>query len=581
MKLKSFFPILENLSTHTATDWRKDLVAGITVAVMLVPQGMAYAMLAGMPPIYGLYAGLIPLFMYAIMGTSRQMSIGPVAVSALLVLAGVSQLAEPLSSQYISLVIMVGLLVGVTQVLLGLLRLGFLVNFISHPVIIGFTSAAAVIIAISQFKDFFGFHIPRFSHSYETAQYAFKHIADANWVSVAVCLGGIIIMLILKKISRAIPGALIVVILSTIMVYVLGEDMLGIDIVKEVPKGLPAFEMPLIDWETITTLLPVVFTVTIIGIVESISIAKVIQAKHGNYKIHPNQELIALGISKIGGSFFQAIPSSGSFTRSAVNNEAGAQSGIASIFTALIIVLTLLFFTPLFYFLPKAILASIILLSVKSLFEWEEAMHLWHTHQQDFYMMLTTFVVTLSFGIEEGVMAGVVLSILMFLYRSSKPHLVVLGKLPGSINYRNVDRFDSINQPENMLIVRFDDQLYFGNASHFQDSIQEFVSRKGEELKLFILDASSIHGIDSTGIHALEEVFKYMKNRNIQFYISGIMGPVRDKVVQCGLVELMGGETHFLNIHQAVTYFEDLDNESENEWSPDAIQTNLGKIVKK
>ena len=574
MKLKSFFPILESLSTHTAADWRKDLIAGITVAVMLVPQGMAYAMLAGMPPIYGLYTGLIPLFLYAIMGTSRQMSIGPVAVSSLLVLAGVSQLAEPFSSEYVVLVIMTGLLVGTAQLLMGFLRLGFLVNFISHPVIVGFTSAAAMIIAISQLKDFFGIKIPRFSHSYETAQYAFQHIAEANWVSVAICLGGIIIMLILRKISRAIPGALLVVILSTIMVYVLGEDKLGVDLVKEVPKGLPAFQMPMMDWKTIMILLPVVFTVTVIEIVESISIAKVIQSKHGDYQIRPNQELVALGVSKIGGSFFQAIPSSGSFTRSAVNNEAGAQSGVASIVTGVIIALTLLFLTPLFYFLPKAILASIILLSVKSLFEWEEAVHLWNKHRQDFYMMLTTFFVTLGFGIEQGVMAGVVLSILMVLYRSSKPHMVVLGKLPDSINYRNVDRFDTVKQAEDILVVRFDDQLYFGNASYFQDTIQEFVVEKGEDLRLFVLDASSIHSIDSTGIHALEEVFKYLNARNVQLYVSGMIGPVRDKVIQCGLMKLMGGESHFLNVHQAVVYFQGLD-EGGNDWSADAIQTNV------
>lgn len=575
MNLKSFFPITENFSTHSSQDWRKDIIAGITVAVMLVPQGMAYAMLAGMPPIYGLYGGLIPLLLYAILGTSRQMSIGPVAISALLVLAGVSQIADPMTPEYISLVILTGLLVGIAQMLLGVFRLGFLVNFISHPVIVGFTSAAAIIIAISQMKDFLGIDIPRFSHSYETAKYAFQHLAETNWVTVAMCVVSIIVMLILRKISRSIPDALIVVIGGTLLVYFFGENQVGVDIVKGVPNGLPMFQIPNIDLEKVKLLIPTIFTVMIIGIVESIGIAKVIQSKHGDYQIRPNQELLALGIAKIGGAFFQSIPTSGSFTRSAVNNESGARSGFASIFTAILIGLTLVFLTPLFYFLPKAILAAIILLSVKSLFDWQEAKHLWKTHRSDFYMMLTTFIVTLAFGIEEGVLAGVVLSICMVLYRSSKPHIAILGKLPGSINYRNIDRFESAKEPENILVFRFDDQLYFGNASYFQETTQELINEREVIPKMVLLDASSIHGMDSTGLHTLEEMQQYLNNKNITFYISGMIGPVRDFATKSGFIEKMGEQKYFLNIHQGVTHFKNEQEGLEKTWTRDALQTNL------
>lgn len=574
MNLKSFFPITDNFSTHTSSDWRKDLIAGITVAVMLVPQGMAYAMLAGMPPIYGLYGGLIPLLLYAVMGTSRQMSIGPVAISALLVLAGVSQIADPMTPEYISLVILTGLLVGIAQLLLGVFRLGFLVNFISHPVIVGFTSAAAIIIAVSQLKDLLGISIPRFSHAYQTVEYAINHIGETNWMTVILCIGSIVTMLVLKKINKAIPGALIVVVIGTLLVYFLGEEKMNIAIVKDVPQGLPAFEIPEMTWEKIQILYPTIFTVTIICIVESIAIAKVLQAKHGDYQIHANQELIALGVSKLGGAFFQAIPTSGSFTRSAVNNESGARSGFASIFTALLIGLTLLFLTPLFYFLPKAILAAIILLSVKSLFDWQEAAHLWHTHRSDFYMMLTTFIVTLGLGIEEGVLAGVVLSICMVLYRSSKPHIAILGKLPGSINYRNINRFESANEPENILILRFDDQLYFGNASYFQEMIQDLVAERKEPLKMVLLDASSMHGMDSTGLHTLEEVQKYLNSKNITFYISGMIGPVRDFVTKSGFIDRMGAQSYFLNIHQGVTHFKNINQGLEEVWTPEALQSN-------
>jgi len=527
-------------------------MAGITVAVMLVPQGMAYAMLAGMPPIYGLYAGLIPLILYAILGTSRQMSIGPVAVSALLILAGVSQIAEPLTEEYISLVILAGLLIGLVQTTLGLFRLGFLVNFISHPVIIGFTSAAAIIIAVSQLKDLLGFKIPRFSHSYETLQYALQHLAETNWISVVLCLSSIVVMVLLRKISRAIPGPLLVVVVGTLLVYYLGEASLGIDLVGKVPEGLPAFQIAEMNWLNIKRLIPTVLTVTLIGIVESIGIAKVIQAKHGDYEIRPNQELLALGISKIGGAFFQAIPSSGSFTRSAVNNEAGAKSGFASIFTSLVIGLTLLFLTPLFYFLPKAILAAIILLSVKSLFEWEEAKHLWHAHRKDFYMMLTTFIVTLALGIEEGVLAGVLLSIIMILLKSCKPHVAILGKLPNTTIYRNIERYESALEAANTLVFRFDDQLYYANADYFQEMIKEAVNKKKDTLNLFILDARCINNIDSTGIHAIEQVNDFLLSRNIKFHIADLKGPVKDQMKLTGIGKKLGDKCRFLTVDDAL-----------------------------
>ncbi len=554
MSIKDFFPILSHLSSHTKKDWRQDLIAGITVAVMLVPQGMAYAMLAGMPPIYGLYGGLLPLFLYAILGTSRQLSIGPVAISSLLVMAGVSQIAEPLTPEYISLVLLAGLLIGIVQFSLGLLRLGFLVNFISHPVIVGFTSAAAIIIAISQLKDFLGFKIPRYTHVYETLNYALQHLAQTNWTAVAICVVSIIFMSVMKKISRAIPGPLIVVVLGTALVYFVGVEQMAVDIVKQVPEGLPSFQLPDWSWKNIRILLPTIFTVTIIGIVESISIAKVLQSKH-DYKIRSNQELLALGISKIGGAFFQAIPSSGSFTRSAVNNEAGARSGFASIFTAMIIGLTLLFLTPLFYFLPKAILAAIILLSVKGLFEWEEAKHLWHSDRSDFYMMLITFVVTLGLGIEQGVLAGVVLSISMVLYKSSKPHVAVLGRLPNETNFRNVDRFEEAQELDGILILRFDDQLYFANASYFQDIIEKMVNDHPNEIEVLLLDASSIHNIDSTGVHILEEVQQFLQREQIQFFIVGIVGPVRDKMDKVRSMQVWKNKASFLSINHAIQHY--------------------------
>jgi len=576
MKLETLFPIIESIKGHKAADWRKDLVAGIMVAVLLVPQGMAYAMLAGLPPIYGLYGGLIPLLLYGLLGTSRQLSIGPVAISALLVLAGVSQIAEPETPEYINLVLTAGLLIGVAQLLLSVIRLGFLVNFISHPVIVGFTSAASIIIAISQLKDVLGISIPRFIHSFETLSYAIQHLGETNIYSLLLSTGAILIIIILRKISRAIPSALLVVVAGTLLVYFSNGESLGLKIVGEVPEGFPVFQAPILNWEIIQKLMPIVFTVTTIGIVESISIAKVIQSKHQNYSLRPNQELLALGVSKIGGAFFQALPTSGSFTRSAINNDSGAQSGIASIFTAIIIGLTLLFFTPYFYYLPKAVLAAIILLAVKSLFDFNEGKHLWKTDRPDFFMMLATFLVTLILGIEEGVMAGVVLSILMVLYRSSRPHLAVLGKLPQTRSYRNVNRFENAEQPDDVLVVRFDDQLYFGNADFFKDSIKGLAKEKGAPLQLIVIDCSSIHEIDSTGLHALEQLLSHFREMKIDVYFARFIGPVRDKILKTGLMEKIGMENQFLQVQDAVDYHTNLKMGVKKGWNPEAIQTNPG-----
>lgn len=574
MNIKWLLPIFHNTANHTKRDWRNDVMAGLTVAVMLVPQGMAYALLAGIPPIYGLYGAFIPLLLYAVFGASRHLAIGPVAIFSLLIYAGVSQIAEPFTPEYLSFVIIAGLLVGILQVLLGMMRLGFLVNFISHPVIIGFTSAAAIIIGINQLKDMTGVSIPKFSHLYGPIDYVIKHLNEVNWISVAICIASILIMYVLRKINRNIPGALIVVVLFTILVYFTGEHTYRLKLIGAVPEGIPGFQLPDITLDKIVLLLPTVFTMTLIGIVESIGITKLLQTKSGNYRIRPNQELFALGISKIAGSFFQSIPTSGSFSRSAVNYETGSQSGVASIVSALLIGLTLLFLTPLFYFLPKAVLAAIILYSIRNLFDWKSAKELWHAHRRDFFMMLATFVVTLVVGIEEGVLAGVLLSILMILLKSTKPHMAVLGRLPNSVNYRNVNRFEMAEKDDHTLIVRFDDQLYFANSGYLQDTVRELVNKTTEKLELFILDARCIHSIDSSGVHALEDLYNFFNSRNIKFYIAGFVGPVRDHVTKAGLVEKMGSRSHFLDVHQAITHYRNEKEGTSEAWSPDALQSN-------
>jgi len=550
--LRKIFPLLQDLKGYNKAHLQQDLVAGLTVGIMLVPQGMAYAFLAGMPPIYGLYGGLIPLLLYGLLGTSRQLSIGPVAISALLVLAGVSQIAEPSTPEYIGYVIATGLFVGLFQILLGCVRGGFLTNFLSHPVIAGFTSGAALIIAISQLKDLLGFEIPRFKHSYETLYYAIQHIDQANLLSVAMCIGAILLMLLLKRINRALPSALITVIIGIFLTWQFDLTAYGLDILKDVPQGMPAFVLPDFGLETLETLLPVILTVGLVGYVESISIAKMLESKHTYYTISPNHELFALGISKVVGAFFQALPTSGSFTRSAINHESGARTGIASIVTAALIALTLAFLTPLFYYLPKAILAAIILLAVRNLFEWKEAIHLWKHFWRDFLVMSITFLGTFFVGIKEGIAIGVALSLIIILYRNAKPNISVLGRIPQTTHYRNLSHYPKAVSIPNTLIVRFESQLYFANSSAFKENLKSLI-RSTPNLQTFILDAHVISEIDSAGIHALTDIHQYLQYKGIRLKICGAVESLEEVFEQLNLMKQIGEGNFFRTVHEAVT----------------------------
>lgn len=552
MRASNIFPIFSQLKTYSLSDFRSDTFAGITVGVMLVPQGMAYAFLAGVPPIYGLYAGVFPLIIYALLGTSRQMSIGPVAISSIVLATGISQIATPNSIDYITLAISIGLLVGFAQASFGFLKLGFFVNFLSYPVVAGFTSAAAVIIAITQLKDALGITIPRLDKPINVLLYAISHIDETDIITLSICAGAIFIMWLLKKIHKSIPDALIVVIIGTLLAKFLNLDSRGLDIVRDIPQGLPAFQIPELSVNRIELLIPTIITVAIISIVESIGIAKAMESKHKDYTINPNQELIAIGMAKIVGSFFQSIPTSGSFSRSAVNSSAGAKSTIASLMTSLIIILTLVALTSFFYYLPKAILAAIILLAVKGLFDYKEAINLWRTHKSDFVMMLVTFITTLLFGIEQGVLFGVLLSIFVVLYRSARPHISILGQVPGTTHYRNVNRYKGATETQHTLIVRFDDQLYFANCNYFKDRINEFIYDSDSEVRFVLIDAGNIHSIDSSGVHVLKDLDQQLKLKGIELHLCRTIGPVRDILYKSGLMN--EPEKHHMNIHEAVEF---------------------------
>ncbi len=569
-----FLPFSEWLPNYPKQYLRGDLTAGLTVGVMLVPQGMAYAMLAGMPPIYGLYAATVPLILYALLGTSRQLAVGPVAMVSLLTATGVSALAEVGSPEYIGLVLALAFLVGVLQLALGVFRLGFMVNFLSHPVISGFTSAAAIVIALSQLKHLLGIPMPRSEHVHEILVAAAQNIGKTHGLTLAIGLGAIALIQLFKKWKPAFPGALVVVALSILAVWALGLAEHGVKIVGEVPSGLPALTMPLLDWSAMQKLLPMAMAIGLVGFMESIAVAKAMQARHRDYALDANQELIALGMANIGGSFFSSFPVTGGFSRTAVNDQAGARTGLASIVSAVLIIVTLLFLTPLFYYLPNAVLAAVIMVAVYGLIDHKEARHLWHSNRGDFILWAVTFAATLFVGIEQGIALGVILSLALVIYRTTKPHIAVLGRVPGTFFYRNVERFSNLEQRPDVLIVRFDADLYFANVSYFLDTINALAAQKGDALRVLVINAESINNLDSSGVHAIEELLRQFRQRGISVFFVSVKGPVRDAMMRAGLIEEIGPQNFFLSNQQAVDACDQVCADNQEELARYALQTN-------
>ncbi len=552
--MAKYLQIPEWIRNYDKKDWSGDLFAGLTVGVMLIPQGMAYAMLAGMPPIYGLYAATIPIIIYALLGTSRQLSVGPVAMVALLVSSGVGLLAESGTETYIALALFLAFMVGVIQLTMGVFRLGFIVNFLSQPVISGFISAAAIIIFFSQMKNVLGIEIPR-GKVHETI---YNIIAQFNAFNIPTILVGVVSMSILvfiKKMKNRIPGPVVIVLLGIIITYLFRLNQYGVKIIRDVPSGLPSFGIPDMEWNTMLMLLPTALTISFISFMQSFAVAKAIQKKHKYYELDNNRELIALGLSNIGGSFFQAFPVSGGFSRTAVNDQSGARSGLASIISASLIIMTLLFFTKYFYFLPKAVLSSIIMVAVVGLIEFKEARHLFKTDRKDFTLFMITALGTLALGIEEGVLLGALISLAMVIYQAAYPHIAILARVKNSPVYKNINRFDDLLPIKDTFIFRFDARLYFANCNYFRDFLIENTNGN-KALKNIILDATAINGLDSTAVHMLCELLDDLGKRKIRFIWVGVKGPVRDVMQKNGMFEKIGKEHFFNSIEEAVDFVE-------------------------
>ncbi|MBK9254179.1 MAG: solute carrier family 26 protein [Saprospiraceae bacterium] len=545
----NFIPSLNWIRNYKKGWLTGDISAGLTVGVMLIPQGMAYSMLAGLPPIYGLYAVTIPLLIYAFLGTSRQLAVGPVAMVSLLIASGIGQLSDAGSEIYIIYAITLSLVVGLLQFGMGLFRLGFLVNFLSHPVIAGFTSAAAVIIGISQMKHILGVKTSG-EKFLDILSQLYSQIENTHILSLVIGIVSIFLLTLVKKIHKLVPGPLIVVLLGILLVYFGNLDQENVKIVGEIPGGLPSFSLPSFEWSVLKMLFPIGMTIAFVGFMESIAVAKAIQAKHKDYQLDANKELIALGLANIGGALFKAFPVTGGFSRTAVNDQAGAKTGLASAISAFLIIFTLLFLTDYFYYLPNAVLAAIILVAVYGLIDFKEAKHLMHTDKTDFALFMFAAIGTLLLGIEEGILLGVVLSLVILIYRVSYPHYAELGKIGESKDFRNIKRFVEAKTSDETIIFRFDAQVYFANMNYFKDKINEIVSKR-QNPKYLIWDAAPVSTIDSSALHMIQDLVQELKMSGITVLISGMIGPVRDSMQKGGIISLVGADHCFLSVSDA------------------------------
>lgn len=553
--LKQYFPILQWLPGYKKSYLSGDIGAGLTVGIMLIPQGMAYAMIAGLPPVFGLYASLIPQLVYAITGTSRQLAVGPVAMDSLLVASGLGALSLSGIDEYISMAIFLAFFMGLIQLGLGLLRMGFLVNFLSKPVISGFTSAAAIIIGFSQLKHLLGTDIEGSNQIHILLKNAIATVSNTNWIALAIGLLAIVVIKSIKRFNSRIPAALVVVVLGVLTIYFFNLNEQGVRIVGEVPSGLPSLKVPTFDFSRVSELLPIALTLALIAFMEAISVAKAIEEKHTDYKVDSNQELIALGTANIIGSFFQSYPTTGGFSRTAVNDQAGAKTGVAPMVSALVVGLTLLFLTPLFYYLPNAVLAAIIMVAVFGLIDLNYPIELFKNRRDEFYLLLATFLITLTVGIKEGILLGVLISLLLLVYRTSRPHIAVLGRIRNTDYFKNIARFPEETETFNhILIIRFDAQLYFGNTEYFKKELQNQLRLKGREVKYIILNAEAINYIDSSAIHMLRQIIEELKNKEIKLLVAGAIGPARDIFYSSGLVDAIGKDNFFVKTNEALEH---------------------------
>lgn len=552
-RLARYLPCLAWARQYDREAAGKDALAAVIVTLMLIPQSLAYAMLAGLPPVNGLYASILPLVAYALFGTSRTLAVGPVAVVSLMTAAALGPLFATGSAEYAGAALLLALLSGGLLLAMALLRLGFLANFLSHPVISGFISASGLLIALGQLK-----HILGVRGEGETAPDLLHGLLTALPVThlPTLAIGGVSVVFLFLVRSRlsgwlqaagftaqlaghlAKTGPVVALFASVLVVSLFDLADAGVRVVGAVPSGLPTFSLPPLDLALARQLLPAALLISLVGFVESVSVAQTLAAKR-RQRVEPNQELVALGSANVAAALSGGFPVTGGFARSVVNFDAGAQTPLAGALTAVGIAVTVLFFTPLFHNLPQAVLAATIIVAVLSLVDLGALRRTWRYSRQDAAAMIATMLGVLLVGVEAGILLGVGLSLLLFLWRTSQPHIAVVGQLPGSEHFRNVERFAVVESPR-VLSVRVDESLYFPNARYLEDRIAALVSQH-PEVEHLVLMCPAVNLIDASALESLEAISTRLHTAGIQLHLSEVKGPVMDRLKQTDFLAHFGG----------------------------------------
>ncbi|MEH6602853.1 MAG: sulfate permease [Halomonas aquamarina] len=557
MIIERWVPLIGWLRTYHRGLLTRDVLAAVIVTLMLVPQALAYAMLAGLPPEMGLYASMLPLVLYAVFGTSASLAVGPVAVAALMTASALSSFAAPGSPEYICAALVLAALSGLILIAMGVLRLGFLVNFLSHPVISGFVTASGILIAISQLKHIFG--VEASGHNVvELLRALLDQWQQVNVITLLIGLGVWAYLWVCRKrlngwltklgmpaswaglMVKAAPISAVVV--TTLLAWGFQLEQRGVDLVGFVPSGLPAITLPSLEQSLWLGLLPAALLISLVGFVESVSVAQTLAAKR-RQRIDPNQELIALGMANLGAGISGGSPVSGGFSRSVVNFEAGAATPLAGAFTALGIVLATLLLTDLLAFLPTATLAATIIVAVGTLIDLPAVKRTWQYSSSDGVAMVATLLLTLLHSVEVGIISGVVLSLGLHLYRTSQPHSAVVGRVPGTEHFRNVKRHQ-VETDEHVAMLRIDESLYFANARYLEDTVMALASRS-PSIKHIVLTCQAVNVIDASALESLEAINGRLKDAGAMLHLAEVKGPVMDRLTHTAFYHELTGQVFF------------------------------------
>ncbi|MDM8348715.1 sulfate permease [Pseudomonas sp. sp1636] len=569
MSLRRWLPCLDWGRRYNRASAAQDGLAALIVTLMLIPQGLAYAMLAGLPPVAGLYASILPLLAYALFGSSRTLAVGPVAVVALMTAAALEPLFPAGSAEYVGAAMLLALLSGLLLAGMALLRLGFVANFLSHPVISGFISASGILIAVGQLKHILGISasgenlqqlLPALLHDLPAVHGPTLLIGACSLLFLWWVRGRLKPLLMRLGLGAGLAGNLakagpvLAIIVSILLVGLLGLEQAGVKVVGAVPQGLPGLSLPTLDYRLALQLLPAALLISLVGFVESVSVAQTLAAKR-RQRIEPDNELLGLGGANLAAALSGGFPVTGGFARSVVNFEAGAQTPMAGVLTAGGIALSVLLLTPLLHNLPQAVLAATIMVAVLSLVDLKALGRTWRYSRQDGAAQAATLGGVLLLGVETGILLGVGLSLLLFLWRTSRPHMAVVGQVPGSEHFRNVERFAVVESPS-VLSLRVDESLYFPNARFLEERIGELIAAR-PQVRHLVLMCPGVNLIDASALASLETIVERLQAAGVQLHLSEVKGPVMDQLQRADFLERFGGQV-FVSQYQALRLLDPL-----------------------